>query len=68
MIEERIIELESKIAFQEDYLQSLNHVVISLQQKFDRLEVDFRAIDERLIAALTEERGQNPIEERPPHY
>lgn len=68
MIEERIIELESKLAFQEDYIQSLNQVVISLQQKIDRLEAGFRSIDEKLTAALAEESGSNPVNERPPHY
>lgn len=68
MSEERFTEIETKIAFQEDYIQSLNQVILSLQQKMDRLELEMRAMDEKLVVALEDQEPQNPAEECPPHY
>lgn len=70
MNEERIIELEIKVAYQEDLLQSLNQVVSHQQQQIDRLEGVCRLLNERMQNLLTET-GSNTgetVHEIPPHY
>ncbi|MGJ0486858.1 MAG: SlyX family protein [Methylomicrobium sp.] len=70
MNEERIIELEIKVAYQEDLLQSLNQVVSHQQQQIDRLEGVCRLLNERMQNLLTDT-GNNTgemVHEIPPHY
>lgn len=45
--EERLIELETKIAYQEDLLEALNSTVAAQQQQLDQLEKVCRALIER---------------------
>ncbi|MGR8942503.1 MAG: SlyX family protein [Gammaproteobacteria bacterium] len=69
MNEERIIELEIKVAYQEDLLQSLNQVVSRQQQQIDQLEAICRLLNERM-QNLPAETGTAaaPVHEIPPHY
>lgn len=68
MCDERLVEIETRIAFQEDLLQDLNQTIYEQQRKIERLE----AICDSLIGHVRElsdsvaERG--PLNERPPHY
>ena len=68
MIEERLVNIEAKITFQEDLIEELNKTVYQQQQKLGRLE----AICESLtmhIRSLAEARNEGmPANERPPHY
>lgn len=54
----RIIELESRLAFQDHAIEELNEVLVGQQQQLDRLESDFKLIGERLKQLL------NPAEQR----
>ena len=38
MTEDRLVNIETKIAFQEDLLEELNKIVYQQQQKLDQLE------------------------------
>ncbi len=67
MNDDRIIELEIKIAYQEDLLQALNEIVGQQQQQIDRLESTCRMLNERIKSLSTEGGGENS-EEAPPHY
>lgn len=67
--EERIIELEVKIAYQEDLLESLNRVVAAQQQQLDQLEKVCRALIDRweqMSSSLAAEASEQY--EIPPHY
>ncbi len=70
-MENRIIELEIKAAYQEDLLQALNNVVSQQQQQIDRLEMTCTLLNER-IKSLSSQRpeGENAgsLHEIPPHY
>lgn len=70
-MENRIIELEIKAAYQEDLLQALNNVVSQQQQQIDRLENTCKLLSEH-IKRLADNRQQvepNPMaQEIPPHY
>ena len=69
MTEERLVNIESKITFQEDLIEELNKTVYQQQQKLDQLEEICRALA-RHVQALVEagNEGKATANERPPHY
>jgi SlyX protein len=72
MNEDRLIDIETKIAFQEDLVQELNKVVCLQQKKIDQLEAICKSLIEHirsLSEAVAEGKGEgNILDERPPHY
>ncbi|HLP98741.1 MAG TPA: SlyX family protein [Sideroxyarcus sp.] len=69
MIEDRLVDIETKISFQEDLIEELNKTLYQQQQKLDQLEEICRALA-RHVQALAEagNEGKSPSHERPPHY
>jgi SlyX protein len=68
MIEERIVNIEAKITFQEDLIEELNKTVYQQQQELDRLQVFCESLA-RNIQSLAEAGSEGkPANERPPHY
>jgi len=68
MDEERLIDLEIRIARQDDLLDELNRTVYKQQQKIDQLEKLCAELARRL-KELASSAGQGmPANERPPHY
>ncbi len=68
MIEERLVNIETKIAFQEDLIEELNKVVYQQQQKLSQLEKICKSLV-RHIQSLDETGHENkPVNEMPPHY
>lgn len=68
MIEERLVDIEAKITFQEVLIDELNKTVYQQQQKLERLEAACKSLAGQL-QALTEARNEGmPAYERPPHY
>lgn len=67
--EERIIDLEIRLARQDDLLDTLNTQVYQQQKKIDELEKLCSALASRLReVAISASQRQAPIDERPPHY
>jgi SlyX protein len=68
MIEERLINIETKITFQEDLIEELNKTVYQQQKKLDRLEAICASLV-RHIESMDEARNEGvSANERPPHY
>lgn len=67
MSDERIVELEIKMAYQDDLLQSLNDVVADQQRQLIRLEELCKLLGQR-IRNMSEPGGVNQGVEHPPHY
>lgn len=65
--EERLIELETRLTFQEDLLDTLNHIVAEQQQELMQLKDLCRDLLTQL-RQLPEARQRSADEERPPHY
>jgi SlyX protein len=66
-METRITELEVKLAFAEDLLETLNQTVFRQQEQIDRLQHEVRALRQQMLQAQpTEERSLR--DEIPPHY
>ena len=68
MIEERLVNIEAKITFQEDLIEELNKTVYQQQQKLERLEAICEALA-RQVRSLAEAGNEGKAaNERPPHY
>ncbi|TFW10259.1 SlyX family protein [Oxalobacteraceae bacterium OM1] len=65
--EERLIELEIKIARQEDLMDALNKTIFQQQKKIDELEALCTALARR-VRDLREVTGEPVADEPPPHY
>jgi SlyX protein len=66
-LEERVAELESRQAFQDDTIQALNDVLVAQQRSLDRLQLQMAA----LLKRQEEMGGQFETQEEeapPPHY
>lgn len=66
--ETHIVELETRLAFQEHTLQSLNDVVTRQQQQIEALVREVNALKDRLRAAAPSPVGPLEDEKPPPHY
>ncbi|MDN4056704.1 SlyX family protein [Massilia sp. YIM B02769] len=64
--EDRFVDIEIKLAQQEDLVDSLNGIVYQQARKIDQLEAMIAKLAEHI--RNLQEAGQNPINERPPHY
>ncbi len=68
MSEERFIDLESKLAHQDQMLHELNDVVTEQQGKIMQLEELCKALIQRVRSAGEGLPDSDPGDERPPHY
>ena len=64
---ERVTELEVKLAFAEDLLDTLNRTVFRQQERIDRLEHEARELRKLMLQSLPQEQG-SLRDEIPPHY
>ncbi len=67
MIEKRLVDIETKLAYQEDTLQELNRVIVNHEQRLERLETTLKLLIERL-REVTATESTKPLDEKPPHY
>ena len=65
-LSERIDALESRLAFQDDTVETLNKTVTEQWAKIDKLTHQLVALAERLQEA--ESQASRPSNEAPPHY
>jgi SlyX protein len=64
--EHRLIDIEIKIAHQEDLVESLNQMVYQQNRRIDQLEAMVSKLAEHI--RNNSQSGPNPVNERPPHY
>lgn len=70
MSDTRFIDLETKLAYQEDAQQQLSDVVARQQQQIETLETALRALIDRVNSLNVQEGAgkQSLADEVPPHY
>lgn len=68
MTEERLNELEAKLAFAEDLIETLNQTVIRQQGQLDLVQQQLRLLHQQLQAVLPDDDARSPRDEVPPHY
>jgi len=66
-VEQRLIDLETRQAFQEDTLEQLNEVVIELRSQVDTLIQRLKVAEERL-ERLEPNIISSLEDDKPPHY
>jgi SlyX protein len=67
-MENRLIELESRLAFQEHTLQALNAVVARQQQEILQLQRELETLRAQLRALAPSSVASRADEPPPPHY
>jgi SlyX protein len=67
-IEDRIVDIEIKLARQDDLVDTLNKTVYRQQQKIDELEAVCSALARRLKELRDAATEGGPANEKPPHY
>ena len=68
MLENRIEELETKIAFQEQLLDELNHALVQQQFDIDKMQVQLRYMVNKLKDFQSSNIASQSEETPPPHY
>ncbi len=68
MNEERIIELETRLTYQEEYIRSLNDTVVTLQQQLNDVITLCESLGEKLKYLDTSQQTDDSIDQVPPHY
>jgi SlyX protein len=68
MIEERLVNIEAKITFQEDLIEELNKTVYQQQKKLERLEATCESLVRHIQSLAEAGNEEMPANERPPHY
>jgi len=70
MIENRLVEIEIKLARQEDLVDTLNQTIYRQQKKIDELEALCMALARRVreVRQGGDEEGGGLAHEKPPHY
>jgi SlyX protein len=66
-MEDRLNELEAKVAFAEDLVETLNQTVIRQQVQLDLLQQQIRLLHQQLQDAIPDD-ARAPRDEIPPHY
>lgn len=67
-MESRVIELESKLAFQEHMINELNDIITDQQKQIDQLREEQRVFNQRLQSISESSPVSNEKEPPPPHY
>lgn len=67
-IEELLIQLESKVAFQDATIEELNQVVTQQQIEISRFKEALKIVTERLKASQSSILARPEDETPPPHY
>lgn len=67
-IEQRFIDLESKLAHQDLLLEELHQVIYEQQKTIDRMEEKITVLVKRLKDSATADLEIGSANEKPPHY
>lgn len=67
-MEDRLAELESRVAFQDNTIQELNDVIVKQQHQLDRLVSQCQELRDQLQAILPSVLANLSEETPPPHY
>lgn len=68
MTEDRFIDIETRLAYQDETLRVLSDTVARQQKQIDSLNQLCRQLVERIRAQASEAFKDAPSDERPPHY
>jgi SlyX protein len=67
-LDNRIIELETKVSYQDHIIQELNEAVTGQQQQIDAMEKHLKQMSEHMKAINPSDPARPEEEAPPPHY
>jgi len=67
-MENKIIELQSKLVFQDETINELNAVITDQQQQLDQLREEIRLLGLRIASVAESSSVSDEKEAPPPHY
>jgi SlyX protein len=67
-LDNRLLDIETKLAYQEDLVASLNQIVSAQQRKLDELEAAYRKLVDRVVEQSEELAALRIEDAPPPHY
>ena len=67
-MENKIIDLQSKLAFQDETINDLNEVITDQQNQLDQLREDVRLLNLRIASVAEASNVADEKEPPPPHY
>lgn len=67
-MEDRIVDLETKLAFQDETINELNNVITDQQNQLDELREEIRLLNLRVVSITESTPDSNEKEPPPPHY
>ncbi|MFP5431267.1 MAG: SlyX family protein [Gammaproteobacteria bacterium] len=67
-MESRLNDLETRVAFQDDLLETLNTIVAEQQQQLDLMQREIRLLYEQIKTLSPSDMAGGGEQERPPHY
>lgn len=68
MDDRRLVDIETKIAFQERTIKELNEVVYEQQKQIDHLHAACRRLELKIRESADTQQERDIIDEKPPHY
>lgn len=67
-MENKIVELQSKLAFQDETINELNEVITDQQNQLDQLREEIRLLGLRIASVAESSSVSEEKEPPPPHY
>ena len=67
-MENKIIDLQSKLAFQDETINELNEVITDQQNQLDQLREEIRLLGLRIASVAESSSTSEEKEQPPPHY
>jgi len=68
MNDDRLVHIETKVAFQEDTLLALDDALCQQQRRIDQLELQLKLLAEKMGDLAAAREGEKQEQEIPPHY
>jgi SlyX protein len=67
-LDDRLIELEIKLGFAENTIESLNQTLFRHQQQLDKLQLELRSLRDEMANSQSNSPARSLRDELPPHY
>jgi len=68
MDDQRLVDIETKLAYQDRTIKELNDVVYDQQKQIDQLHATCKRLERKVRESSPMQQQRNVIDERPPHY
>ena len=67
-MDEQLVDIETKVAYQERAMTDTARALLELSQRVDRIEKAMEMLSRKLAGQQPGEPAEEPRDEKPPHY